>query len=407
MSAPALARSSVRARIAKIDTIRIAAQPNVLWVEITDEDGAVGLGETYYIPTAVEAVIHDMAAPLMLGTDSTRIEQVLQTLFACANFYGFAGAEMRAFSALDLALWDLLGKRTGLSAGTLLGGRVRDEIRVYNTCVDAGDHLDMTGWLQRPGDLAEELLADGFTGMKVWPWDRFAPQIQSDIVTGPAGWSAMGPAGHDLTPDALAAGLACVEAIRARVGTQMDVMIEGHSRWDVNAAIRVCRALEPYDVAWTEDLIQPDSYADLARLVRETRVPQCVSERLIGRHAYRDVLEAGAAHVVMVDVAWTGGLTETRKVADLADAYHLPVAPHDCTGPVTFAASLQLCAHAPNAKIMEIVRGFHRGWYRDVIAESIEVGDGRAQVPDRPGLGVELLPEVRTREDATVRTSGP
>ncbi len=393
------------ARIRRIDTIRIAAQPNVLWVEVADEDGVVGLGETYYIPTAVEAVLHDMAAPLVLGTDPTRIEDVWQTLFACANFYGWAGAEMRAFSALDLALWDLLGKRTGVSAATLLGGRVREHVRLYNTCVDAGGYADMTGWLERPGDLAEELLADGFTGMKVWPWDRFAPQIQSELVTGPAGWSAMGPAGHDLTPGDLAAGLACVEAIRDRVGSAIDLMIEGHSRWDLNAAIRICRALEPYDVAWVEDIIQPDSRADLARLVRETRVPQCVSERLIGKHAYRDVLEAEAAHLVMVDVAWTGGLTEARKIGDLADAFHLPVVPHDCTGPVTFAASLQLCAHAPNAKMMEVVRGFHRGWYREVVTNPIDVVDGRAQIPDAPGLGTELLPEVRTRDDVRVRAS--
>ena len=302
-------RAGTRARIERIETIRIGAQPNVLWVEVTDEDGLRGLGETYYIPSAVEAVIHDMAAPLVLGMDALRIEEIWQTLFACANFYGYAGSEMRAFSALDVALWDLLGKRAGLSVSTLLGGRVRDEIRLYNTCVDAGGYDDMTAWLERPGDLAEELLADGFGGMKVWPWDRFAPQISSGLVTGPAGWSAMGPAGHDLTPDQLAEGLACIEAIRERVGMRIDVMLEGHSRWDLNAAIRICRAVEPYELAWVEDIIQPDSVADLARLVQETRVPQCVSERLIGKHRYRDVFEAGAAHLAMVDVVWTGGLT--------------------------------------------------------------------------------------------------
>jgi galactonate dehydratase len=405
VSAPVVAARAVGARIARIETIRIAEQPNVLWVEIVDEDGVVGLGETYYLAGAVESVIHEMAAPLLLGTDATRIEEAWQTLFACANFYGWAGAEMRAFSALDLALWDLLGKRTRLSAATLLGGRVRDKIRVYNTCVDAGPHLDMTGWLERPGDLADELLAEEFTGMKVWPWDRFAPQISSELVTGPAGWSAMGPAGHDLTTDDLKGGLACVEAIRDRVGDRIDVMIEGHSRWDLNAAIRICRALEPFEVAWVEDIMQPDSARDLSRLVRETRVPHCVSERLIGKYAYRDLIDAEAAHIVMVDVVWTGGLTEARKIADLADAHHLPVVPHDCTGPVALAVSLQLCAHAPNAKVMEVVRGFQHGWYRDVIVEPIEVRAGCAVIPDRPGLGVELLPDVRRRPDVLVRES--
>jgi L-alanine-DL-glutamate epimerase-like enolase superfamily enzyme len=393
------------ARIERIETIRVAAQPNVLWIEVTDEHGATGLGETYYVPGAVEAVLHDLAAPLVLGMDAHRIEDVWQTLFACANFHGWAGAEMRAFSALDIALWDILGKQTGLSVAALLGGRVRDDIRVYNTCVDAGQYLDMQGWLERPGELAEDLLDAGITGMKVWPWDRFAPQLVSQLATGPAGWSAMGPVGHDLEPAQLAEGLACVEAIRDRVGSRIDVMIEGHSRWDVNAALTICRALEPYDVAWIEDVIQPTSAADLGRLARETRVPQAVSERLFGKWAYRDVLEAAAAHLVMVDVVWAGGLTEARKIADLADAFHLPVVPHDCTGPVCLAASLQLCAHAPNAKIMEIVRGFVEGWYHEFVDAPPQVEAGRASIPNRPGLGIALLPEVRRRDDATVRTS--
>jgi galactonate dehydratase len=399
------APAETRARLERIDTIRLDSQPNILWVEVTDEHGITGLGETYYVPGAVEGVLHDLIAPLVLGMDVQRIEDVWQTVFACVNFHGWAGAESRALSALDIALWDLLGKRTGLSVGTLLGGRVRDSIRVYNTCVDAGPYLDMQGWLERPGELAEELVEAGFTGMKVWPWDRFAPQIAASVGTGPAGWSAMGPVGHDLTLDQLAGGLSCVEAIRDRVGSRLDVMVEAHSRWDVNAALSICRALEPLDVAWIEDALQPTSAGDLARLARESRVPQAVSERLIGKWAYRDMLEASAAHLVMVDVVWTGGLTEARKIADLADVYHLPVVPHDCTGPVCLAASLQLCAHASNAKVMEVVRGFVDGWYRDVVDNSPEVVDGVATIPDRPGLGLALLPALRRRDDVAVRSS--
>jgi L-alanine-DL-glutamate epimerase-like enolase superfamily enzyme len=399
------AASEVRTRLERIETIRLESQPNIVWVEVTDEDGVTGLGETYYVPGAVEAVLHDLIAPLVLGMGAERIEEVWQTIFACVNFHGWAGAESRALSALDIALWDLLGKRTGLSVATLLGGRVRESIRAYNTCVDAGPHLDMQGWLERPGELAEELLEAGFTGMKVWPWDRFAPQIAAPVVTGPAGWSAMGPVGHDLTPDRLAEGLSCVEAIRDRVGPRLDVMVEAHARWDLNAALAICRALEPLGVAWIEDALQPTSAADLARLARETRVPQAVSERLIGKWAYRDALEASAAQLVMVDVVWTGGLTEARKIADLADAYHLPVVPHDCTGPVCLAASLQLCAHATNAKVMEVVRGFLDGWYPEVVDHPPRVVEGVAAIPDRPGLGLSLLPDLRRRNEAAVRTS--
>lgn len=392
-------------RIVRVETLRIPSQPQLVWVELTDDEGRVGLGETYYNPGAVEAVIHEMAAPLLLGSRASAIEATWQALFACASFSGAAGAELRAFSALDVALWDLLGQRTGLSIGTLLGGRVRERIRVYATCVNAGDHADQDGFLERPGELAQELLAEGITGMKVWPWDRFAPQLDGGFATGPAGWSAMGPVGHDLTPAQLAEGLDVVREIRDRVGDRVDVMIEGHARWDLNAALRICRALEPFEVAWAEDLIQADSPADLARLARETRVPQAVSERLMSRHPYRQVLEAGAAHVAMVDVVWTGGLTEARKVAALADTYHLPLAPHDCTGPIALAASLQLAAHATNAKMMETVRGFVGGWYREVVTDPVEVRDGWATIPDGPGLGTRLAPAVRAWPGATVRTS--
>jgi len=394
-----------RAHIARIETIRIAEQPNILWVEVTDEHGEVGLGETYYIPGAVEAVIHDMAVPLIMGKDALRIEDIWQTLFARANFHGFAGAEMRAFSALDVALWDLLGQHTGLSVSTLLGGRVRDTIRVYNTCVTAGPYRDQEDFLERPADLAEDLLAQGITAMKIWPWDRFAPQVADTANTGPAGWTAMGQVGHDLTPGQLEEGLSPLHDIRSRLGTRMDVMVEGHSRWDLNAALRICRALEPHEVAWVEDILQPDSPSDLARLVHETRVPQCVSERLFSRFAFRNVLAGGACHIVMVDVAWTGGLTEARKIADLADAFHLPFVPHDCTGPVTLAASLQLCAHSTNAKIMEIVRGFVEGWYHQVVDRPIEIAGGQALIPDSPGLGIALREDLRERAGTSVRRS--
>jgi L-alanine-DL-glutamate epimerase-like enolase superfamily enzyme len=240
--------------------------------------------------------------------------------------------------------------------------------------------------------------------MKVWPWDRFAPQLTGG-VTGPAGWSAMGPVGHDLPEVELQAGLEVVAAIRAEAGPEMDVMVEGHGRWDLNTAIRICRALEPFDVRWVEDIMQPTSAADLARLVRETKQPQAVSERLFTRWDYREILEREAAHVVMLDVAWTGGLTESRKIATLADARSLPVAPHDCTGPLSLAASLQLCAHAPNAMVMETVRGFLDGWYRDVVEPSFDVVDGRLLIPDRPGLGFELRGQVRQAPDVIVTRS--
>ena len=393
-------------KIKRLETIRSAEHPNILWLHVHTDDGLVGLGETFYIPAAVESVIHDFAAPLLLGQSAFDRERHWQALFSYANFFGFAGAEMRAVSAVDLALWDLLGKHTGQPVLNLLGGQTRETIRIYNTCVNTPRYADQDGFLQNPGELAQSLLAQGITAMKVWPWDQFAPQLNVGAVTGPAGWSAVGPVGHDLSPADLARGLWTVQEIRKAVGDRMQIAIEGHSRWDVNCALRIAKALEPYDVMWMEDIIQPESAVDLARLVHETRVPQCVSERLFTRHAYRRILDAGAAHIVMPDVVWTGGLSEAVKIATLADTHHLPIAPHDCTGPVNLFACLHLCAAMPNAMIMETVRGFCEGYYRDVVAEPVPIREGRAVLAEfGAGLGVSLRPEFLARPGVTRRVS--
>ena len=393
-------------KLTRIETIRSPDFPNLLWVHLHTDDGRVGLGETFYIPAAVEAVIHDFAAPLLLGQSAFDRERHWQALFSYANFFGHAGAEMRAISALDIALWDLLGQHTGQPVLTLLGGQTRDSIRIYNTCVDTPRYADQTGFLEKPGDLARSLLTQGITAMKVWPWDRFAPQMKVSAVTGPAGWSAVGPVGHDLLPEQLAQGLWIVQEIRKAVGDKMQIALEGHSRWDVNCALRIARALEPYDVMWMEDFLQPDSAPDLARLVRETRVPQTVSERLFTRHAYRRLLDADAAHVVMTDVIWTGGLSEALKIATLADTHHLSIAPHDCTGPVNLFACLHLCAAVPNAMIMETVRGFCEGYYREVATPDVPIRAGRALLDKfGPGLGVRLRDEFLARSNLVRRVS--
>ncbi len=392
-------------KITRIETLRIPAYPNLIWVFVHTDTGLVGLGETYYQPTAVEAIIHDFAAPMLLGQSAFDRERHWQALFCWANFFGYAGAEMRAISALDIALWDLFGQHVGQPIYNLLGGRSRERIRVYNTCVNTPKYADQDGFLKQPGELAQSLLDEGITQMKVWPWDRFAPQLQVSAMTGPAGWSAVGPVGHDLSPEDLQAGLQCVQEIRKAVGSRMQIAIEGHSRWDINCALRIARALEPYDIIWMEDIIQPDCVSDLRRLVSETRVPQCVSERLFTKFAFREVLAAGAAHIVMPDVIWTGGITEAAKIAVLADAHHLPVSPHDCTGPVNLLACLHLCAAIPNALAMEIVRGFVRGYYTELLTHPVEVRDGHIALEFGPGLGTKIRPEVLQRKDAVRRVS--
>jgi L-alanine-DL-glutamate epimerase-like enolase superfamily enzyme len=181
-------------------------------------------------------------------------------------------------------------------------------------------------------------------------------------------------------------------------------MAELHSLWSYPAALRICQALEPLAITWAEDPIgKMDDVASLDELRRATRVPICASETLGGKVAFRDLLVAGATDVVMLDLTWCGGLTEARKIAALAEAWARPVAPHDCTGPVTLVASLHLALHAPTAIFQEVVRATLATWYRDLVTVLPRLEKGWVLPMEGPGLGTALLPGVAKREDAVVR----
>ncbi len=390
-------------------TIRIAERPNLIWVEIETDEGSVGLGEAFRGALAVEAVLHEQVAPWLIGKDARRIEAVSRHLTTPYVGFHSAGAEVRAAGAVDIALWDLAGQRHGIPVHEALGGAVRGEIRAYNTCAGyafnsgagrrrvtgaetpSGPYDDQIAFMTDAGGLAESLLSEGFTAMKIWPFDLHAE------VGG----------GHLITLPDLKAGLEPFRKIRAAVGDRIEVMCELHSLWSSQAAVRICRALEDYGVFWAEDPIaKMDDAKALADLRRRTRTPICGSETLGGAVPFRDLLAAEALDVVMVDPGWCGGLTEGRKIAALAEMHAKPLAPHDCTGPVALMAGLHLALHAPTAIFQEVVRASLATWYRDLVTALPEVRQGVIRAPTAPGLGLALLPAVKKRTDATVRVSG-
>jgi L-alanine-DL-glutamate epimerase-like enolase superfamily enzyme len=382
-------------KITGIETIRLAERPNLLWVQVETDEGLTGLGETFFGPGAVEAHLHDTVAPIVIGRDPLAIDALSADLVGYLGFRS-TGAEMRGNSAVDLALWDIFGKATGQPVAQLLGGFTRESIRTYNTCAGPDyikkatgqqsanfglgqtDLDDLTGFLTRADELALSLMDEGITAMKIWPFDTAAEATR----------------GQHISAEELKAALEPFEKIRRAVGDAMDIMVEFHSLWQLLPAMRIARALAPYGTYWHEDPIRMDSLGDLRRYAEASPAPICASETLGGRAAFRDLLETGAAGVVMLDVAWCGGLSEARKIAAMAEAWHLPVAPHDCTGPVVLAASTHLSLNAPNALIQESVRAFYRGWYRDVVTALPPVAQGRITVPPGPGLGLALLPDL-------------
>jgi len=394
--------------ITAVRTIRIAERANLIWVEIETDDGLTGLGESFRGVEAIEAVLHEQAASFLLGRDARQIEAVSRHLMTPYLGFHSTGAEMRAASAVDIALWDLAGLRHGIPVHEALGGRVRDSIRAYNTCAgysynsagarrvvggseaSSGPYDDQVAFMRDAGALAESLVSEGYSAMKIWPFDIYA--------------AASG--GHLITLTDLKAGLEPFRKIREAVGDRIEVMCEMHSVWTSHAAIRICNALEEYRIFWAEDPIakMSDVHA-LADLRRQTRVPICGSETLGGTVPFRDMLAANALDMVMFDLAWCGGLTEGRKIAALAETYARPLAPHDCTGPVTLMAGLHLALHAPTAIFQEVVRATLSTWYRDLVTALPVVNNGIVSAPTAPGLGLALNPDLCRRADAVVRES--
>lgn len=238
------------------------------------------------------------------------------------------------------------------------------------------------------GALAESLLSEGYTAMKIWPFDPLAAKS----------------GGQAITLEDLRHGIEPFAKIRDAVGQRIEIMAELHSVWSAPAAARICQALEEFDVFWAEDPIgKMNDVAALADLRRRTRTPICASETLGGKLAFRDLLAADAVDIVMLDLSWCGGLTEARKIAALAESYAKPIAPHDCTGPVALMAGLHLALHAPTAIFQEVVRATLSTWYRDLVTDLPVITSGLVQAATAPGLGTALKPDVKTRPDAIVR----
>lgn len=402
--------------IKNVRTIRLKEFPNIIWVEIETDEGLVGLGETFRGADAVESVIHNQVGPWLLGQDSRRIEFISRTLNTPYLGFHCAGVETRAASAVDIALWDLCGQRHGIPVHEALGGAARVGITVYNTCAGyafntasstyntgatrrvigrademRGPYDDQIAFTNDAGKLAESLVSEGYKAMKIWPFDIFADKMQ----------------GNTILREDLEAGLKPFRKIREAVGNRIEVMCELHSLWSLPAAVRICQALEDYDVFWAEDPIcKMDDAEALIDLRRRTRTPVCGSETLAGAVTFRRMLSRGTFDYVMLDLGWCGGLTEGRKIATIAETHAMPIAPHDCSGPIVLWAGLQLAMHAPTGLFQEVVRANLATWYKDLVDALPQLRDGAIELPKAPGIGARLLPVVKTRQDAIVRETG-
>jgi galactonate dehydratase len=405
-------------KITRIETLQLQEFPHLLWLQVHADNGLVGTGETFWAPGPVAAYIHDNVAPYLLGKDPRSIELHDRTLGSVYVGARDSGAEVRGNSAVNIALWDIYGQSLGEPVWRLLGGRTHHSVPVYNTCAGYG-HVRATArnalfertedWSMKPGDMAEgpyedllawrfdagklakSLLSEGIGAMKIWPFDIAAEASN----------------GTRITLKELDKALEPFIKIRDAVGRDMEIMVELHGLWTLPPVKRIADALKPFNVAWLEEPVRYNELDAMAELARHTHFPIAASERLASRQMFKQLIDKRAASIIMTDLAWCGGLSEARKIANMAEASELPVTLHDCTGPIVYAASCALSATLPNAMYQEMVRAYATGWYTEIVDMLPVVTDGRVAPLEGAGLGLKLKAELSQRPDAIVRVSGP
>ena len=375
--------------ISQIETIRVAQFPDLIFVQVHTDTGLTGLGETWYAAATVESAIHDHFGPLLVGRDPFEIERHWQTMFRLSDHAGYGGAELRAISAIDVALWDIKGQSLNMPIFEIIGGGTRNRIKVYNTLGVYGEIDEAHKVWSDPVEVARNLLDQGITGMKMSPTDFIARESDGQL----------------LFQDDLDWALRPIREIREKLGMEIDIANDGHAKWNLPNAIRIVREMEPLRPMWHEELISPLNEEAHRRLQAVTSTPIAAAERLMTRYQHRRFIESPSARISMPDLTWTGGISEVKKIAVLASAHQKPIAPHDSVGPVNMIACAHIAMATPNVMIMEYNRAMHLGWYRDFIEPDFVIDGGFLNAPTEPGLGTRLKASVKTRSDATVRTS--
>jgi len=351
------------------------------WVRLHADKGLVGTGETYPFHQGEIGALRDYSR-ILVGRDPRDIDGIWRAYYHRMAMRNAGGADMRILSAVNMAQLDILGQASGLPLYRLLGGRTRPRVRVYNTTTDYWAINEMK---MGPDTLkiVQFLLDRGITAMKIYPFKA------SD---------------NYLSSDELEQGLVWIRAIRDKVGNKMDIAVDCWGRFDLPSAQRIAKALEPYNILYLEDAMLMNNAKAYAQLAEETSVPVCMSETLASRYEYREFFELKACDVVMYDVTWCGGVSEAKKISDMADTYFIPTSPHTCGGPLLYICSTHLCAALPNFLIMESNYWKYTHQFPYFVKNVPVPVDGHVTPPEAPGIGAGIKPELFRNGDAIVET---
>jgi galactonate dehydratase len=355
-------------RITAVDTFLVQIAPQLrtwLFVKVSTDAGVHGWGEgtlegkERVVAAAIETYTHQHG---IIGADPRQSERLWQRQYRHGFWRG--GVVLgSAISAIDQALWDIKGKLAGLPVYELLGGACRDRVRLYT-------HCDVGPGAEQSGSDAGALVAAGWTSLKI-----------TSFVTGPDNYEG----------DAVGSAAARIAACRAAGGEGFELFVDNHGRTRASVACRMLDALAPYSIAWFEEPVQPEDEDGLRQVAHYPRTTEIATgERLFSPWEFRDLIERKQADIVQPDICHAGGITALKKIAAMAEAHHIQVAPHNPQGPVSTAASIHLAAAIPNFRILEFANQLHLPGWIEVQREALALSPGWAELPIRPGLGIEL-----------------
>lgn len=352
-------------RITGIETY-IAGNPwkNWLFARVSTDEGIYGAGEgtLNFFARTVEAAIHELKQ-FVVGMDPFGVEAILQRLIRDVYSDG-AQIHMCAVAAIEMACWDIVGKACNQPVYNLWGGRCHDRLRAY-----------ANGWYRGPrtpdafAEKARGVVRRGYTALKFDPFG--------------SNWRMLTPREFDLSID-------LIRAVREAVGPGVDILVEGHCRFNVATAISLAEAMAEFKPAWFEEPVPHTNLAAMVEVARRSPVPIATGESLSNKQQFAELLKHDVIHILQPEPLNLGGLFATRKIADMVDAHYGVVAPHSAQGPVCSAACVQLNASLPNFFLHEIFDEFNAEWERNIVTHPVEVVDGYIPIPGRPGLGIDL-----------------
>jgi galactonate dehydratase len=348
-----------------------------LFVEVKTDAGISGWGEitstTKIANRALCAILKQMGGQIA-GEDPSRIERLWHKMFRSFTYMGSRGAACECVSAIDIALWDIRGKVLGLPVYELLGGAVRDEISLYT-------HPDQSKFTSEQGVIDEitDIVKSGHKALKFDPFPYQGGREQRDGYLDGMMSRADERKAADLTA-----------LIRKTAGPEIEVLIDAHGRFDVPTAIRLCRSLEEAgQIDWFEEPVPPESYGALKQVREKVNAAISVGERAHTKWDFVRILEDKLTDYVMPDVTWTGGITEMKKIATLAEAFYVPISPHDAGGPINILAGAHVMMTVPNFYRLETSR-WNLNCYNELMHTRFDNSNGELKLPKVPGLGIEL-----------------